>query len=173
MTLEHLHSNKNLFNGVCNISTMTFDVVKTYDKLISMEFADYDNSGMLLNPFYRNMIKATHCALFTCCTNHLHTYKIKHISESRIKDIPVLVSSDKEIAVLSSSYEKAYYMTGIGPGCMNSFMYRLYDIDATPISVEQIVKLYKDNRSLHSLYIENLKDFFKYVEMFKYDKNII
>lgn len=153
---------------------MTFDIVKTYDRLISMEFVDHVGISMLTNPYYRNIIKDTQCGLFTCSINSLYTYKIKHISECRIKDVSVLVASDdKEIAFLSSSYQRAYYITGIGPGSMNSFMYRLYDIDATPISVEQIVKLYKDNRSLHSLYIENLKDFFKYVEMFKYDKNMI
>lgn len=173
MTLEHLHRSKNLFNRICNISTITFDIVKTYDKLISMEFADYDNPGILSNPFYRNMIKDTQCGLFTCSINSLYTYKIKHISESRIKDVPVLVSLDKEIAFLSSSYQRAYYMTGIGPDFMNSFIYKIYDIDATPISIEQIVKCYKHTQATHHLYTENLKDFFKYVEMFKYHKNLI
>lgn len=176
MTLEHLHSNKNLFNGVCNISTMTFDVVKTYDRLISMEFVDHVDISMLTNPFYRNRIKDTHqCGLFTCSINSLYTYKIKHISKYRIKDVPVLVSSDKdlEIAFLPSSYQRAYYMTGIGPDVMNSFIYKIYDNDATPITVEQIVEWHKNIQTTHHLYIENLKDFFKYVEMFKYDNNMI
>lgn len=176
MTLEHLHSNKNLFNGVCNISTMTFDIVKTYDRLISMDFADYTNTGMITNQFYQNMIKDTHqCGFFTCSINSLYPYKFKHISEYRIKDVPVLVSSlkDLEIAFLPSSYQRAYYMTGIGPDVMNSFTYKIYDIDARPITVERILEYYKHIQRTHYLYTENLNDFFKYVEMFKYDKNMI
>lgn len=176
MTLEYLHNSNGLFNQVNKLVVLSFDIENTYKKLVSMEFVDLNEDVFMNNlNFFPSIpgVRYKHSAgLFVCYTDILHNYKIKYATEILIKNRPLSLLSSK--LDIPDSYEKVYRL-GININNMNFFRYKIYNVDNSTfeLSISNIIDWYKRKEANNYLYVEDIEDFFKYVKMFKYDKNLI
>ena len=176
MTLEHLHSDNALFNQVDELVTVSSAVEDTYKKLVSMGFVDLNEDIWMNNlNFYSSIPGVSYkksVGLFVCQRDILHMYKIQYVTKCLIRNKTLSMLSHK--LDIPETYEKIYRL-GININNMNFFTYKIYNNDDVAFNsyiLEPTIKHYmkRDNKCL---YIKNINDFFKYVEMFKYDKYLI
>ena len=172
MTLEHLHSNNTLFNQVDELATVSFTVEDTYKKLVSMGFVDLNEDIWMNNlNFYSSITVDSYkksVGLFVCQRNILHMYKIQYVTNCLIRNKTLSMLSHK--LDIPETYEKIYRL-GININNMNFFTCMIYNNDDVKFNNYYILDYIKrDNKCL---YIKNINDFFKYVEIFKYDKYLI
>ena len=176
MTLEHLHSNNNLFNQIDKLVTVSFTVEDTYKKLVTMGFVDVNEDIWMNNINFYSSIPGVNykksAGLFVCYTDILHTYKIKYATEFLIKNKPLSLLSRK--VDIPESYEKVYRL-GININNMNFFTYKIYNVDSSTFKtcIGNPIEKKKKKEANNCLYIEDIEEFFRYVEVIKFDKNLI
>lgn len=176
MTLEHLHNNNTLFKQVNNLVVLSFNIEDTYKKLVSMEFVDLDEYMFMNNLNFCPSIPGVrykHSAgLFVCYTNILYIYKIKYVTEILTKNRQLSLLSDS--LDMPDSYEKVYRL-GININNMNFFRYKIYNADSSTFKmcVDSSIDWYKKKEANNCLYVEDIEEFFRYVEVIKFDKNLI
>ena len=176
MTLEHLHSNNNLFNQIDNLVTVSFTVEDTYKKLASMGFVDV-NEDIWMNKitFYSSIPGVNYkksAGLFVCQRNILHMYKLQYVTNCLIRNKTLSMLSHK--LDIPDSYEKIYKL-GININNMNFFTYKIYNADSSTFKtcIGNTIDWYKKKEATNCLYVEDIEEFFRYVELIKFDKNLV
>lgn len=176
MTLEHLHSSNTPFNQIDEVVTVSFTVEDTYKKLVSMGFVDLNEDIWMNNLNFYSSIPGVNykksAGLFVCQRNILHMYKIQYVTNCLIRNKTLSMLSHK--LDIPDSYEKVYRL-GININNMNFFTYKIYNADSSTFKtcIGSTIDWYKKKEANNYLYVEDIEDFFKYVKMFKYDKNLI
>ena len=176
MTLEHLHSNNTPFNQVDKLVTVSSDSEDTYKKLVSMGFVDLNEDiWMDDSNFYSSIPGVSYkksVGLFVCQRDILHMYRIQYVTNCLIRNkISSMLSHKLDIP---QTYEKIYRL-GININNMNFFTYKIYNVDSSifKMCIDSEIDWYKKKEAKNCLYVEDIEEFFRYVEIFKYDKNLI
>ena len=176
MTLEHLHSNNTLFNQVVKLVTVSSTVEDTYKKLVSMGFVDLNEDIWMNNlNFYSSIPGVSYkksVGLFVCQIDILHMYKIQYVPNCLIRNKTSSMLSHR--LDIPENYEKIYRL-GININNMNFFTYKIYNADSSTFKmcISSTIDWYKKKVVNNCLYLEDIEEFFRYLELIKFDKNLI
>ena len=176
MTLEHLHNNNILFNQVNKLVTMSSSVEDTYKKLVSMGFVDLNEDIWMNNlnfcPSIPGVSYKKSAGLFVCQRDILHMYKIQYVTNCLIRNKTSSMLSHR--LDIPENYEKIYRL-GININNMNFFTYKIYNADSSTFKmcINSTIDWYKKKGVNNCLYVEDIEEFFRYLELIKFDKNLI